>query len=96
MFTIPFSTFGILYQMIQTHDELESMQIYSHKRQVNILDDHGLSILNIVFYPEEDRVSVFYCKDHGYCDYDNPSDFTFDTNMMLACSNVISKSHGLI
>lgn len=88
---IPFPTFGTLYQMIQNKDNLgsESIQVYANKRQVNFLDDQGLSFMNIVFYPEEGRVSVFHCEKHGYCDYNNPRDFTFDSNLFMACSDVI-------
>lgn len=91
----PIATFGVLYEMIQTHDELESMQIYAHKRQVNLLNDQDLSIMNIVFYSEERRATVFHCDTPGHCNYDKPYDYSFDDNIMLACSYVISSHYKL-
>lgn len=91
---MPFSTFRVLYEMIQENDDLYSMQIYSHKRQVNILNDQDLAIINIVFYPEEERVTVFHCDKPGHCNYDHGFDYQFDTNMMFACSNVMLKHYG--
>ena len=88
--SLPISTFKMLYELMQIEDEFEDIQIYSNKRQANILNDQGLSIINIVFYPEEDRVTVFHCDTPGYCNYDKPYDFNIHANMMLSCTYVLS------
>lgn len=90
----PIATFGVLYELIQCNNELESLQIYSNKRQVNILNDQDLSIMNIVFYPEERRVTVYHCDIPGHCNYDEPYDYSFEDNILLACSYVISSYYG--
>lgn len=62
-------TFNDLFRFIQnaTKDEAKSLQIYSNKRQVNILDKDELSIMNILF--TDDEVHIYNCHRPGYADY---------------------------
>ena len=45
--------------------------------------------MSILFYPEEGRVSIFRCEKHGYFNRENPRVFTLDSNLLMACLDVI-------
>lgn len=64
-------TFKDLYVLIQRHVSSRYLQIYSNKHQVNILNDDGLSLLNIIFDDEDENVKLYRCPNPGYCDYDS-------------------------
>ena len=89
----PMATFKNLYEMMQIEVEFEDLQIFSNKKQVNILNDQGLSIMNIVFYPEEDRVTVFHCDIPGYCNYDRPYYFNINASILLSCTAVLHDAY---
>ena len=60
------TTFKGLYDFIQTKKS-DKLQIYSNRRQVNVLNADDLSICNIVF--DDDEVHVYACDRPGIADY---------------------------
>lgn len=60
-----------------------SLMVYDNRRQVNIVDDRtGNSVLNILFYPEENRCSLIKVNRHRCtADYDHPHDVKMDDDI---------------
>lgn len=73
-------TFKDLFDFIQNNTS-DNLQIYSNKRQVNVLNEDGLSIMNLVFADEE--VHMYHCDRPGYAKYDQFLTYQYDEDITI-------------
>ncbi len=62
-------TFGELRKFVNDGNKDSRLQIYSHKRQVNVLNSEDLSLMNILFDDDEDEIHVYYVTRPGIANY---------------------------
>lgn len=76
-------TFRDLKEYIQNGYANGNLQIYSNKRQVNVINKDDLALCSIVFN-DSDEVLIFTCDKPGYANYDSANKFLLDDSIIIA------------